>query len=309
MLRGSNELHGLNELRGAVVSIGNFDGVHLGHRSLLTRLGQLASQFDGPSVAVVFDPHPAQILRPDAAPPKLTTLDRRAELMGELGIDALLVCRTTRDLLQMSAEQFFDALMLDKLAATAMIEGPNFFFGKDRAGDVQLLADRCSKNSILFEVAIGQDDDDGLVSSSRIRASLREGDVTTAARMLGHPHQASGQVVEGARRGRTLGFPTANLAEVATMLPSTGVYGGIATLPDGSKYVAAIHLGPNPTFEKGGDLKLEIHLVDYSGSLYGKNLAVDFRIRVRDVQKFDSTDQLVNQLQHDIGTIRQAVTL
>lgn len=296
-------------LRGAAVSIGNFDGVHLGHRSLLTRLSQIATQVDGPSVAVVFDPHPAQILRPAAAPPKLTTLKQRAERMDEVGIDALLVCRTTPDLLQMTAERFFDALIVETLGAKAMIEGPNFFFGKNRAGDVQLLSDRCAGHSIHFEVASVQEDSNGLVSSSRIRTALNDGDLAEVTRMLGRPHQLSGLVVEGARRGRTIGFPTANLTDVSVMLPSPGVYGGIAQLPNGASRIAAIHLGPNPTFEKDGQQKLEIHLVDYSGDLYGDQLTVDFRTRIRDVQSFASADQLSDQLRQDIESISQQVQL
>jgi riboflavin kinase/FMN adenylyltransferase len=301
----------LDSIQGGVVTIGNFDGVHLGHAALLSEVRRFATELGGPAVAVVLDPHPASILRPERAPKRLTWIERRAELMHALGIDALVVCETTPTFLNMTAAEFFDTLVVGRLRARAMIEGPNFFFGRDRGGDVALLKELCGTNQLDLRIVEPTNVDAEMISSTRIRGLLESGKVEPAARLLGIPHRIRGTVAEGAQRGRQIGFPTANLTDIDVVVPGPGVYGGIATLERdrGGKlsYDAAIHIGPSPTFESDGETKVEIHLLDYGGNLYGQVLLVDFMIHVRDIARFDSAERLVEQLDQDIHTIRSGL--
>ena len=294
----------LDHVQGGVVAIGNFDGVHRGHAELLMHVKRLADKIGGPAVAVVLDPHPATILRPDLAPTRLTWIERRAELMDDLGIDALIVCETTRCFLDMTADEFFDSLVLKYLQARAMVEGPNFFFGRDRGGNVERLGLMCDAAGIQLTVAEPTVITDRMISSTSIRTLLSEGDVFAAAQLLGRPHRIRGLVASGAQRGRVIGFPTANLTEMDVVIPAPGVYAG-RTQIDATTYQVAIHIGPNPTFEVDGDSKVEVHVLDYDNDLYGRRLQVDFLQRVRDVIRFDSSDDLVTQLKQDISTIRE----
>jgi riboflavin kinase/FMN adenylyltransferase len=308
-----------SHLQGGVVSIGNFDGVHLGHRALLGNVQRIASELQAPTIVVVFDPHPAAILRPDFIPERLTWIERRAELLSELGIDCLLVIETTPEFLSLSAEAFFDALIVQQFKARAIVEGPNFFFGRDRQGNVDTLAELCQRNQIDFTIAeptsdITQPASDStqpatqnaqLISSTRIRNLLKDAKLAQANEFLGTPYRIRGNVVKGQQRGRTIGFPTANLSDIEVVIPSQGVYGGYANVND-TRYRAAIHVGPNPTFEEMGD-KVEVHLLDFSGDLYGQTITVDFITAVRDIAKFDSADELVGQLHQDVTTIRRSI--
>ncbi len=298
-------------VRGGAVSIGNFDGVHVGHAALLRRVRRMADRVGGPAVAVAFDPHPAAVLRPEAAPAKLTWLERRAELLAPHGIDFLVVCEVTAEFLRMSAARFFDDLIVGRLAARGIVEGPNFYFGRDRQGDVTLLKTLCERQGVELEIAdptpAPNDNGHPMVSSTRIRKLVARGEIEVANRSLGHPHRIRGRVVTGDRRGREIGFPTANLADVDVLLPAPGVYGGTAIVSDGARHPAAIHLGPRPTFDAPDTEapKVEVHLLDYSGDLYGQRLQVDLLTQVRDIARFDSAEQLVEQLQRDVLAIRR----
>ncbi len=293
----------LDAIRGGVITIGNFDGVHRGHVKLLREVRRLADRLGGPAIAVVLDPHPATILRPDRAPKRLTWIQRRAELMSAHGIDALVVCPTTSEFLQLTAESFFQALVVQRLAARAIVEGPNFFFGHKRGGDVATLGRLCQIGQIELRIIEPSEFEGEMVSSTRIRELIVGGDVATAATLLDAPYRLRGTVVGGDRRGRQIGFPTANLNEVDVLIPGPGVYGGYA-ISESPSQLAAIHIGPNPTFDRDGDLKVEIHLLDYDGDLYGKTLQVDVVIRLRDIARFDSVQSLVQQLNQDVEFIR-----
>ena len=289
--------------RGGVVSIGNFDGVHRGHASLLVEVRRLADQLSGPATAIVLDPHPAAILRPQQSPERLSWIERRAERMSALGIDYLVVCQTTAEFLGLSAEDFFQGLVIEQLSAQAVVEGPNFYFGRGRGGNVETLAQLCDDAGIQLSIVQPTTVDAEMISSTRIRKLLSEANVEQAARLLGAPHRIRGRVVRGASRGRTIGFPTANLAEVDVVVPALGVYGGFAYL-DGKRLDAAIHIGPSPTFEIDGSSKIEVHLLDFDGDLYNQTLLVDFVAGVRDIARFDSAERLAEQLARDIHTIR-----
>jgi riboflavin kinase/FMN adenylyltransferase len=289
-------------LRSGAVSIGNFDGVHVGHARIVERLVAEARRLQGPAVVFTFDPSPAQILRPDRAPPPLTWLDRKVQLLTALGVDAVIAYPTNEAFLRQEPRQFFDQVVRDALDAKAMVEGPNFFFGHDRHGNVDLLGRYGAEVGMTMEVVPPVVIDGQMVSSSRIRALIRQGQVELARRMLTEPHRIHGIVVHGAGRGSKLGFPTANLGNVDTLLPSEGIYAGRAVV-EGKFWPAAISLGPNPTFGEGA-LKIEVHLIDYHGDLYDRDLEVDFLARLRDIVRFPSIDTLLAQMDQDLDHTR-----
>lgn len=289
------------------VSIGNFDGVHLGHARLIERLVKAAKSCGGPAVVLTFDPSPLSLLRPDVAPPKLTTVERRAELLKRLGVDWVIAYPTDRTTLQLTAEQFFQSILVDSLHARAVVEGENFFFGKDRQGNVEKLSQLCAANRMQFEQVTLAAVAEQVVSSSRIRELLLNGDIENANRALTSPYVLSGSVVTGAQRGRLLGFPTANLAGIETLIPATGVYAAIARL-GGERYRAAVHIGPNPTYGES-NLKVEVHLIAFEGDLYGKQLEVEFHFKIRDVVRFADIEALRTQLLQDIAQARRTVPL
>jgi riboflavin kinase/FMN adenylyltransferase len=292
--------------RGGAISIGNFDGVHRGHAVLLSRVRAMADRLGGPAVAVTFDPHPARLLRPQSAPTRLTSIPLRAQRMSDLGIDTLVVCQTTPDLLNLSAEDFFARLVCSQLSAKGIVEGPNFLFGKNRLGDIDTLRRLANDSNREIEIVNPELTGDQMVSSSLIRHCIAEGDVAKAAKLCGHRHQISGIVTPGVQRGRQIGFPTANLEQIDVFVPKPGVYAGWAWLSsmDRQRFPAAIHIGPNPTFDDDAAVKVEIHLIDYDGDLYGRSLQVELVDRIRDVQRFDSPDQLRQQLHKDIQLAR-----
>lgn len=289
-------------LFGGAISIGNFDGVHRGHASLLGRLRAMADRLNGPAIAVTFDPSPAAILRPEMAPVQLTTIARRAELIKQCGVDHVFVCETNREMLGQSPEQFFSSLVMSQLGAKGMVEGPNFYFGKSRAGDTRLLGQLCRGRGIELEIVSPHSDSAGTVSSTRVRELLKQGEVDQANQLLTQPYRLEGKVVKGSARGREIGFPTANLDEVTTLIPGFGVYACHATLASGQRLRAATHIGPNPTFDEKS-AKIEVHLIDFDGDLYGHSLQIDFCSRVRGVIKFDSMNALSLQLRQDIAAI------
>jgi riboflavin kinase/FMN adenylyltransferase len=293
-----------SSLRGGAVAIGNFDGVHRGHARIVERLIAKARDFGGPAVVFTFDPHPVRLLRPEAAPPPLTWTDRKAELLAAVGADALIAYPTDEALLQLSPEDFFKRIVRQALGARAVVEGANFFFGRDRAGNVDVLRRLCGENGIAVEIVEPLELDGAIVSSSRVRELIGRGDVAAAGGLLTRPYRIRGLVTHGAARGAKLGFPTANVSAVDTLLPAAGVYAGRGTTAEGT-WPAAVNVGPNPTFGESA-LKVEAHLIDYSGSLYGQTLEVDFLARLRDIQPFGSAEELTRQLARDVAAARQA---
>lgn len=296
--------NGAFSIGNGALSIGNFDGVHLGHASLLGQTKRLADQIGGPAIACLFDPHPIAILRPELAPKRLTSVAERARRMESLGIDFLVVCQTSPKLLNLTAEQFFDALVCKTLKCRGMVEGANFCFGKDRGGDVDLLVQLCRQHEIEFRIAEMQSVDGEMISSTRIRDFLARGDVRGARLMMASPHAINGTVAHGDGRGRTIGFPTANLEDIDEVIPSPGVYAGIAST-ENVDHPAAIHIGKSPTFGSGEATKVEVHLIDFDGDLYGQSLRVELIDRVRDIVRFESAQALAKQLQKDIQSAQQ----
>lgn len=287
---------------GCWLSIGNFDGVHLGHQAILRELVRRAREDELPAVALTFEPHPLALLNPQRTPPRLTTPDQRAALVANLGVDVLVEYPTDLEFLKLTAEDFFHAFVEQRLQARGLVEGPNFNYGRNRAGSIQTLRADCLRSGRELQIVEAAIVDGEMVSSSRTRAAIGAGDIPAANSMLGREYAVSGVVAEGARRGRTLGFPTANLPSPDTMLPGDGVYAGSVALNEGT-FAAAVHIGPNPTFGEGAR-KLEAHLLDYSGDLYGQRIEVALRRRLRGPTKFDSLAELQTQITTDVAAVR-----
>lgn len=292
-----------DDCRRGAVAIGNFDGVHRGHAALLAELRRQADDINGPAIALTFDPHPIELLRPGQTPPRLTTPEDRTRLLHELGADHVLVLRATHELLALRAAEFFAQVIQEHLDARALVEGTNFGFGRGREGDVTTLARLCEPAGIRLTVVPPIILDSGEVSSSRVRAALTAGNVREAASLLGRPYRLHGLVGHGQRRGQQLGFPTANLEQLRTLVPGEGVY-AVRVPQEGKTWPAAANVGSNPTFGETAR-KVEIHLIGFQGDLYGRSLAVDFVERLRETRPFKSVAELVEQLRHDIEQAQQ----
>jgi riboflavin kinase/FMN adenylyltransferase len=288
------------DLTGGAITFGNFDGIHLGHRALLEAAVRRAKDVGGPAVAVSFDPPSYQVLFPQASPrPPLTTLEDRAALVESLGIRKLVMLRTAPELLALTPEAFFERMILGGFRAKAVLEGANFRFGCNRVGNTSTLRSLCSAAEIRFEELLPIELQREAVSSSRVRAALAAGHVELAAKLLGRPYALAGTVVHGAHRGRTIGFPTANLDDVTTVIPHTGVYAVRAEV-NGAVWPAAANIGPNPTF--GDDArKIEVHLIGFTGDVYGSAMRIEFVARLRDTRPFASAADLAEQLKQDVA--------
>jgi riboflavin kinase / FMN adenylyltransferase len=296
-------------LRKPAVAIGNFDGVHLGHQALIEEAKRVARATGGEVVALTFDPHPARFFAPLLAPPALTSLERRAELLHEAGADLVLVEPFTAELASMAAEVFVEEVLGKDIDAHHVVVGADFSFGKDRRGDVNLLRGIGARVGIGLSV-VPQVTSNGLpCSSTKIREFVLEGRVEGARMLLGRPFEIDGRVVRGIGRGRTLGVPTANLANEGEILPKPGVYAGRARRPEGdaSWVAAAISIGNNPTFSDKGDpqLLVEAHLLGFAGDLYDARLRLAFVARLRDQHRYAAVEDLVAQIQRDIDQVRE----
>ncbi len=295
------------ELRGGVLSIGKFDGVHAGHAAILECVRASSRIRKIPSIVFTFDPPPATIIRPHKAPPLLCTTAERIELLSRFEPDALVLFPTTREFLELTADEFFENIVQSTLGAQVMVEGADFTFGSNRSGNTNYLASLCQRSQIAFQlvpsvVSLGRE-----VSSSRIRSLVREGRLEAARGMLLRPYRMSGYVVHGEHRGRRLGYPTANLAGVVTLIPKPGLYSATVKIAE-KEYIAAVNIGGNPTFGVE-TVKLEVHVLDFTGDLYGRTLDVDFLARIRDVIPFVSQEELLEQIKRDVANVRRIALL
>jgi riboflavin kinase / FMN adenylyltransferase len=294
------------DMEPTVVTVGMFDGVHRGHRALLDRVAAEAADRGVPAAAVTFDRHPLAVLRPGGEPPLLTTLDRKVALLGEAGMAVVLVLEFTRELSEVGAEAFATGVLFDGLAARALVVGENFRFGHRAAGDPALLAALGRPRGIEV-VAVPLHAEGGqVVSSTRVRAELDAGDVAAAAASLGRPYAVEGVVVAGDRRGGPLlGVPTANLEVPAGIaIPADGVYAGHLTdLADPIARPAAVSVGTNPQF--GTERRVEAHVLDFDGDLYGHRVSVGFSHRLRGQATFAGVDELAAQIRADIDQARR----
>lgn len=298
----------------AVITIGAYDGVHLGHRAVIDQVRQRADDVGAKSVVVTFDRHPASVVRPESAPRLLTAPEQKMELLESTGVDAVVVVAFDEAQAAESPESFVDRVLVRCLRTRAIVVGEDFHFGRHRDGNVDLL--RKIGVEAGFDVEPVQlvqrlDGIDEPISSTAIRRALAGGDIKRANAMLGRSHEVRGEVFTGDQRGRLLGFPTANVAVPSGMcLPADGVYAGIYERPDGSTYGCAINLGRRPTFYEHADASLlEAHLLDVDVDLYGETARVRFEHFLRSERKFDGIDALVGQLKQDIEHARQMLEI
>jgi riboflavin kinase/FMN adenylyltransferase len=296
----------------SVVTIGVFDGVHRGHQRVVSRARSAARELGLPVVAVTFEPHPDEVVRPGSHPPFLSTARREAQLLAGLGVDAVCVIEFTLEFSRLGPDEFVRAVLVDRLHAARVVVGADFRFGHKAAGDVALMTELGEKYEFTAEGVPLLAEHGVRISSTLIREMLTAGDVAAAAQDLGRPHRVEGVVVRGHQRGRALGFPTANLETLPyTAIPADGVYAGwLAQLESTSgeevaRWPAAISVGTNPTFD-GKERIVEAYALDRDDlDLYGTHVAVDFAERLRDTVKFDSVDELVTQMHRDVADTRR----
>ena len=300
----------------SVVTIGNFDGVHRGHQQVLSQLIRTARLNNAKSVAVTFDPHPALVHRPESAPELIMGLQDKLQALGELGLDAVLVMKYSLELASLTPEEFVGSVLVDSLHASHVVIGHDTRFGKGNSGDLNTMQDLGEKFG--FEVLVISEfgsegfplhDDGGTdrrCSSTWVREALREGDVGTAAAVLGRAHRMRGEVVHGAARGRDLGFPTANLSSDASgLIPADGIYAGWLVDEAGTRWPAAISVGSNPTFD-GVSRQVEAHVIDRPEEriedfdLYGQTVVVEFVARLRGMVAYRGPEALVEQMRQDV---------
>jgi riboflavin kinase/FMN adenylyltransferase len=300
-------------LRAPAVAIGNFDGVHCGHRALVALASRLAHAEGGESAILTFDPHPARFFAPALAPPMLLTLERRLELLAEAGADAVVVEPFTSDFAALPADRFVAEVLRKDLDARHVVVGWDFTFGAGRKGNAALLGSEGARLNIGVSVVPPVMVEGLVCSSTKIREFVLEGRVEGAAMLLGRPFELTGHVVHGVERGRTLGIPTANLDPEADLLPRSGVYAAWACRVDGGlplRLRAAVSIGSNPTFaaeSRGASsvVTVEAHLLDFDGDLYGARLRLEFAGRVRAQRSFPSADELVAEIRRDILRTRE----
>ncbi|MEN9924502.1 MAG: hypothetical protein RL268_628 [Pseudomonadota bacterium] len=287
-----------DSLRGAIIALGNFDGFHLGHQAVAGEAIAWARAEGRPAIVATFDPHPVRFFAPDAPPFRLTTLDQRIELFEAAGADAMLVFAFGAELAGTSAEDFVTELLIRRLGAAGVVTGEDFSFGKGRGGNVGLLS-RLGENQGLRARAVGPVSEEGaIVSSSRIRDALRAGDCGTATHLLTRPFAIRGVVEHGAKLGRSIGYPTANLRLGNYLRPAYGIYAVTGHLPCGKVVHGAANLGIRPSFDPPIEL-LEPYFFDFSGDLYGQEIEVALHHYLRPEAKFDSLDELTAQMEQD----------
>jgi riboflavin kinase / FMN adenylyltransferase len=289
--------------RGAIIALGNFDGFHLGHQAVARAAVEWARAEGRPAIIATFDPHPVRYFAPEAPPFRLTTLDQREELFAAAGADAMLVFAFDADLAATTAQDFVADLLVKRLGAAGVVTGEDFTFGKARGGNIAVLAELGGplglRTRAIGPVAVGGD----VVSSSRIRDALASGDCLTAERLLTRTFAIRGPVQHGDKVGRTIGFPTANLALGSYLRPRYGIYAVTARLGDGRLLKGAANIGIRPTFDPPKEL-LEPHFFDFSGDLYGQVIEVAFHHFLRGEWKFDSLDAMMVQIGKDCDEAR-----
>jgi len=291
--------------RGSVVTVGTFDGVLRGHQTVLKEIRRRAAAAHGRSVLVTFDPHPLRVVRPDVAPRLLTTLAEKKAALTATGIDLVVFLSFTPELSRLSPREFVEQVLVARIGVTELVIGYDHGFGQGRAGDAGTLKKVGQELGFEVDVVAPVEEAGETISSSRIREAVERGDVASAHVWLGRPYSLLGRVVRGDGRGRTLGFPTANLRveDPDKLLPGPGIYAVLVSTPEHRSIPGALHLGPRPTFP-GASPSVEVHLLDWSDDLYESEVQVDFIDRIRGVMAFDSPTALVDQMHRDVAAVR-----
>jgi len=294
------------DLTGAIVTIGNFDGVHRGHREIFNKIKREARKEHKKSVVITFDPHPQKIIHPERRPFfLLTPLPEKLDLIASCGVDAVILITFSADFAQVTAQEFVENILWGRLHLTKLFVGYDYVFGKGKGGNAKFL--KAAGRKFGFQVEeIGVVKTDGMIASStNIRLSIIAGNVGLASEMLGRPYSISGSVVRGYRRGTEIGYPTANIKS-EKVIPATGVYAIIAEL-DGTRHHGVINIGNNPTFGNE-ETSAEVHLLDFEGDIYGKDITIFFIDRLRDERKFKNPAELAQQIKRDIEKARKILS-
>ena len=287
-----------------VVTVGVFDGVHRGHQQIVGRAVQRAEVLGVPTVVLTFDPHPSEVVRPGSHPPMLTSQRYRAELLEQLGVDVVCVLPFTREFSRLSPDAFVHGTLVEHLHAAAVVVGDNFRYGAKAAGDLASLAGAGRRFGFTVEGVPLVGSQETTWSSTYVRSCVQAGDVEQAARVLGREHRIEGVVVRGDRRGRELGYPTANVQPLPhSAVPADGVYAG-RLVHGGQQLPAAVSIGTNPTFE-GLERRVEVYVLDFAGDLYGEQVGVAFTARLRDTLRFDGVPALLAQMALDVEHARE----
>jgi riboflavin kinase/FMN adenylyltransferase len=295
-------------LRGSIVALGNFDGFHLGHQAVVGRAIQRGFHERRPVIVATFDPHPVRFFKPDVPPFRLTTLDQREALFAHAGADAMLVFEFGEELRSTNAEDFVTDLLAKRIGAAGVVTGDDFTFGKMRGGNVELLRSLGAQHGIVAETVAPVLLGDVRISSGRIREALIAGDTATATKLMSRDFAIQGVVQDGDKRGRELGYPTANLTLGDYQRPRYGIYAVRATLDDGSEHPGVASLGVRPTFSPPQEL-LETHLLDFDRDLYGRKIEVALHAFIREEKKFESVDALVTEMGNDEAAARKLLAL
>jgi riboflavin kinase/FMN adenylyltransferase len=291
------------DLRGAIMALGNFDGFHLGHQAVVGEAVEWARSEGRPAIVATFDPHPMRHFVPDAEPFRLTTLDQRQELFAAAGAQAMLVFHFDGAMAGMEAGSWAEGMISQHLGASGIVTGEDFTFGKDRSGNPDLLRTRGVRTRTVAPVH----DDEGPISSTRIRTALKTGDCETATRLMTRPFAIRGPVLHGDKRGRTIGYPTANLELGTYLRPRYGIYAVTASLPGGEVVQGAANLGVRPSFDPPKEL-LEPYFFDFAGDLYGEEIEVRLHHFLRPEAKFDNLETLVAQMERDCDEARKVLS-
>jgi riboflavin kinase/FMN adenylyltransferase len=290
-----------------VLALGNFDGVHRGHVKIAERVRRVADERAATAVAMTFDPHPSRVIRPDKAPPLLMTTQQKLEALSKVGIQGVAIVRFTSEMSRWDPETFVRSVLVEWMRAAEVWVGANFLFGRDRSGNFSMLRSLGARYGFRAEKIDPVRYKDFVVSSTRVRRLIAEGRVDEAGALLGHHYYVDGSVIQGQRRGRQLGFPTANLCSDNELMPPAGVYATVAQI-DGIYYPSVTNVGVRPTFEEAntgrGQVTVEAHLFDFGQDLYGRRLRLEFVQRLRDERRFESVDALKAQIGIDCAQTR-----
>lgn len=293
--------------RGAVVTVGSFDGVHLGHRAVLDRLRRRADATGGRAILLTFEPHPLRVIRPGSAPAILTTVREKAEILAQCGLDFAVFLRFSRELAEYSPRRFVEEILLDRLGTTELVIGHNHAFGRNRTGDSATLQEIGGELGFSVDLLPPVKSGETAISSTGIRQAVANGELEVARAGLGRPYSFLGTVVRGEGRGSALGFPTANLRTDTggKLLPPSGVYAVRGNLRSGV-HPGALHIGPRPTFP-GSPPSIELYLIDFEGDLYGEEVRVDLIRHLRGIERFDTAEDLVRQMGRDVALAREVL--
>ena len=299
----SNEDKQIPSLPSLCLTLGIFDGIHLGHQKIIRRVMEKAAQIGGTSCVVTFDPHPREILTPDAAPDLLTSTDKKIQLIERLGVDALCLIRFSREFANIEATDFVKDFLIDRLHMKVIIEGYDWRFGKDRKGDVNLLRKMSAENGFEVEQLNGVEMDGQIISSTLIRELILNGDLKRTDRYLGRSYSVTGVIVGGNRLGREMGFPTANIEPHHEAIPPNGIYAVWVDM-DGDRKPGTLNIGYKPTVTEERRRTIEVHIMDFYRDIYNEEIEITFVEKLRDEKKFPSIEALSAQIKKDVEKAR-----